>query len=293
MPQVSVIITSYNHKAYLIEAVDSVLAQTVQPHEIVVADDESSDGSVEVIQGYLSRHPGLVKAVFQPQNVGISENRNAALRAATGDLVAILDGDDRYLPDNLERQLAALERQPQARCAYSNLYFIDPQGTRTKIRDRTPQPSGDVFAHVAAGQMGLLRSMLAPADLVRQAGLLDARFPKHDGYVLSLRLAKMAHYAYVFEPLAEYRVHPQGDSRRYTQRPRVRYLGDVWGEVERLIADAPPETRRRIERAWRARLLRTEIRADLEEGKRLRAGLRALGGLARHPGVIRRLWARL
>lgn len=293
MARISVIITSYNHRDYLVEAIESVLAQTVRPHEIVVADDDSSDGSVEVIQGYVARYPELVKGVFQAENVGISENRNAALHAATADLVAVLDGDDRYLPDNLERQLAALQQRPGAGCSYSNLYFVDSQGRRIRIRDRVPQPSGDILAYLAAGQMGLLRSMLMSYDLAREAGFFDARFPKHDGYVLSLRLAKVARYAYVFEPLAEYRVHPRGDSKTYSNRPRVGYLRDVMGEVERLIVELPPPERKRVQAIWRGRILRTEVRADLEEGKRLRAAFRALGGLMRHPGALGLLWTRL
>lgn len=286
---VSVIITSYNQKSYLVEAIDSVLAQTSKPHEIIVADDRSSDGSAEVIKAYAERYPGLVRGIYQERNVGISQNRNTALRAATGSHVAILDGDDRYLPHNLGLQLAALTEHPGARCAYSNLYFIDSTGTRIRTRDVTVQPSGDILSYVAAGQMGLLRSMLIPYDLIEAAGFLDPRFPKHDGFILTLHLAKMAQFAYVPEPLAEYRVHEEGDSKSFSARARLGYLEGVYSEVIRLTQHLPPRELRRIKTAWHLRLLHRSMNADLEERRRVRAWFRALAGLIRHPRSIREL----
>lgn len=287
--RVSVIITSYNQQAYLVEAIDSVLVQTLKPHEIIVADDRSSDGSTEVIRDYAARYPGLVKGIYQERNVGISENRNTALRAATGNHVAILDGDDRYLPKNLELQLTALTEHPGARCAYSNLYFIDGSGIRTRIRDVTLQPTGDILSYVAAGQMGLLRSMLIPYDLIEKAGFLDPRFPKHDGFILTLHLAQMAQFAYILEPVAEYRVHAEGDSRSFSARARLGYLEDAYSEVMRLTQQLPSTELQRIRTAWHLRLLHRRMSADLEENKRVRAWLRVATGLIHHPRSIREL----
>jgi glycosyltransferase involved in cell wall biosynthesis len=286
---VSVIITSYNQKRYLVEAIDSVLAQTSTPHEIIVADDRSTDGSAELIKGYVALYPGLIRGIYQQRNVGITQNRNAALRAATGSHVAILDGDDRYLPNNLKQQLAALTEHPGARCAYSDLFYIDSTGVRMRTRDVTVQPSGDILSYVAAGQMGLLRSMLIPYDLIETAGYLDPRFPKHDGFILTLHLAKMAQFAYVPEPLAEYRVHEEGDSRSFSARARLGYLEDVYSEVIRLTKRLPPTELRRIKTAWHLRLLHRRMIADLEEHQRVRAWLRATASLFRHPSSIREL----
>ncbi len=287
--RVSVIITSYNQKAYLVEAIDSVLAQTIKPHEIIVADDRSNDGSTEMIKEYAARYPGLIKGIYQPRNVGISENRNAALRVATGNHVTILDGDDRYLPNNLELQLAALTAHPEVCCTYSNLYFIDGSGTRTRIRDVTLQPSGDILSYVAAGQMGLLRSMLIPYDLIEKAGFLDPHFPKHDGFILTLHLAQMAQFAYILEPVAEYRVHEEGDSKSFSARARLGYLEDVYAEVIRLTQHLPSTELQRIRMAWHLRLLHRRMSADLEENKRVRAWLRAATSLIHYPGSIKEL----
>jgi glycosyltransferase involved in cell wall biosynthesis len=93
-PQISLIITSYNQQEYLREAIESAIDQTVAAFEIIVADDHSTkDGSIETIREYAARYPGLVRGLFQEENVGIPKNRNSALRMVKGDHVAILDGD--------------------------------------------------------------------------------------------------------------------------------------------------------------------------------------------------------
>ena len=288
--RVSIIITSYNLKHYLIEAIESVIHQTVRPHEIIIADDHSTDGSVELIRDYIARYPGWIKGVFQKENVGISKNRNAALRQATGNYVAILDGDDRFLSHNVELQLTALAEQPEAGCVYSNLYYINAQGIRTQIRDKALRPSGDIFAYIAVGKVGLLRSMLIRYDLMQRAGFLDERFPKHDGFILTLRLAKYSKFTYVLEPLAEYRVHEKGDSKSLSTRERLHYLEDVFLEVLKLAEDLPPQEIQWIKTVWFWKLLRWRVLADVEQGKRMKALSHIARGFIRNPGRVRNAW---
>lgn len=287
---VSVVITSYNQKDYLIEAIESVIHQTVRPHEIVIADDHSTDGSVEFIQQYIARYPGWIRGVFQKKNVGITKNRNTALRRVTGNYVAIMDGDDRFLPHNIERQVTALAEHAEAGCVYTNLYYINAQGIRTLIRDKTLQSSGDILACIAAGSMGLLRSMLIRYDLMQRIGFLDERFPKHDGFILTLRMAKYSKFVYVFEPLAEKRQHEEGDSRSFSARERLHYLRDVFLEVLKLTKDLPFQEIRRVRTEWFWNLLRWQILADIEEHRKIKALWHLAHGFARNPIGVRNAW---
>ena len=102
--RISIIITSYNKRDYLVEAVDSVIAQSLRPHEIIIADDGSGDGSRETISEYMHRYPDWIRGIFQEQNVGIPKNRNAALRAVTGKYVGKLEGEDQFMPSKLQKQ---------------------------------------------------------------------------------------------------------------------------------------------------------------------------------------------
>jgi glycosyltransferase involved in cell wall biosynthesis len=288
MPRVSIIITSYNQEEYLREAIGSVISQTRKPDQIIVADDHSTkDNSVETIERYAGQHPGWIQPLFQKENVGIPQNRNRALRLVTGDYVAILDGDDRFLPNNIENQLAALAENPEAGCSYSNRYSIDERGARTGIRDSRPMPSGDILFHVACGRSGIVRSMLGRFDLIEAAGFLDERFPLHDGFILSLRLARLTRFVYMPEPLVEKREHRGGVSKALLNKQRVQYYEDVFSEVSKVTSYLPQWQRRRIKKLWLRRLLDARVMAEVEAGRTSRAWLEIARGFARDPGNTR------
>jgi glycosyltransferase involved in cell wall biosynthesis len=103
-PTVSAVITSFNRADTLVEAVESVLAQTRPPLEILVLDNISDFDVCEVMRPY----EGRVRAWRNPANLGVSGSRNAGAAAARGDYVAFLDDDDRWMPEKLERQMAEI-----------------------------------------------------------------------------------------------------------------------------------------------------------------------------------------
>ena len=107
--RVSVIIGTWNRAGYLGEAIRSILGQTVQELELIVADDGSTDGTDAVVAQYddprLRYLPG--------PHVGISRNLNRALAEARAPYAALLDSDDWSYPTRLERQLAVLDARPE------------------------------------------------------------------------------------------------------------------------------------------------------------------------------------
>ncbi|MEP0812124.1 glycosyltransferase family 2 protein [Trichocoleus sp. ST-U2] len=234
----------------MIEAIESVIHQTIKPHEIIIADDYSTDGSVELILDYMNHYPKWIKGVFQQKNLGIPKNRNAALRQVTGNYVAILDGDDRFFPHKLERELAALQKNPAAKCVYSNLLFIDAQGKPINLRDREEQPSGDIFHYVAKGTFGILRSMVIDYSLLQKVGFMDERFPKYDGFDLTVRLAKQAQFAYVSEALVEKREYPTSDSKRLAAEEHLHDLEGIYEKILPLLEDIPIAEKRNIQEIW-------------------------------------------
>ena len=106
--RVSVIIPTYNYAHFLPECIDSVLAQTVLPDEIVIVDDGSTDNTPEIIKPYLSH--SLIKYI-RTENSGVSSARNLAIMEASGDLIGILDSDDKWRSDKLELQLPLFENE--------------------------------------------------------------------------------------------------------------------------------------------------------------------------------------
>ena len=110
-PRVTVITPAYNATLYLPSALESALQQTVQDFEVIVVDDGSTDGTFEVAAEFARRDPRI--SVIRQENGGIGSARNAALRTARGEWIALLDSDDMWLPHYLEEQLEILKMRPE------------------------------------------------------------------------------------------------------------------------------------------------------------------------------------
>lgn len=233
--KVSIIITSYNQKKYLVEAIESVLDQTFKPYEIIIADDASRDGSHEVIQEYINKYPEIVRSLIQKQNVGIPKNRNSALRMVNGNYVGILDGDDLFVNDKLEKQVAALINNPDASIVYSN--FQNFRGNKIFLNKRWnhKQPDGNIFCYLAKRKPGLLRTLLADFGAVKEAGLLDERYAYHDGLWLTINLAKKYRFVYVDEIHVYKRKHEQSDSRIAPADDKLQELKMLYEEILRIM----------------------------------------------------------
>ncbi len=103
-PCVSVVVPAYNAESYLERALDSALAQTVSDLEIIVVDDASSDATFEVARRFAAR-TSRIQVLSNERNSGENVSRNRAIRAARGQWIALLDADDAWLPERLERML--------------------------------------------------------------------------------------------------------------------------------------------------------------------------------------------
>ncbi len=120
--RVTVMIGVYNGARYLAEAVDSVLAQTRPPCELIVVDDGSTDGSGAIADAY-----GAPVRSIRQERGGIAASRNRAVHEATGDFFSFLDADDRFPPDKLERQLAVFDADPGLDVVYGHVTeFLSP-----------------------------------------------------------------------------------------------------------------------------------------------------------------------
>ncbi len=131
LPTVSAIITSYNNAPYLAEAIESVLCQDYQPREILVIDDGSTDDTKRVTESF-----GDQVHYFYKPNGGASSARNSGILLAKGQWIAFLDGDDRWRPGKLRRQLSLLEKAPEAAVVYARSATISPATNWQPVLDR-------------------------------------------------------------------------------------------------------------------------------------------------------------
>jgi hypothetical protein len=123
----------------------------------------------------------------------------------TGTHVGILDGDDYFVSDKLEKQFQALRSRPDARAVYGNLQLIDADRTPLRLKWTRPMPSGDVFVPVASAMFGVLRTLVVRYDLIRKVGFMDPELPLYDGLWLTIQLAANCPFVYVDEVLVHKR----------------------------------------------------------------------------------------
>ena len=144
---ISVYITSFNKGAFLTQAIDSVLDQTLQPSEIIIVDDCSSDNSKDIINGFKSRYPDRINIIFNEQNLGISKTRNIALQQCRGDIITFLDGDDIFYEDKLLLEYEILSSNKDLSVVYSNFNYISPSGDNIgTFSEESDQPATrDIF----------------------------------------------------------------------------------------------------------------------------------------------------
>ena len=153
---VSVMVPVYNGEAYLAEAIDSVLAQSYRPIEIIVVDDGSDDGTAEV-----ARHYGDRVRYARQERAGNGAARNRAVAMAAGDLFAFLDADDRLVPGALARLAGVLEDDPSLQAVYGHVReFVSPDidaDARARLRPPIERIAGRLPTNMLMRRDAFLR----------------------------------------------------------------------------------------------------------------------------------------
>lgn len=140
-PRVSVVIPAYNAAKYIVRAVDSALAQTMPDLEIIIVDDASTDTTADLI-GQRAARDSRIRTLKNSHNSGSSASRNRSIDEARGEWIALLDADDAWAPERLERMLAEVEN-------------IDVVSDDVCIIRRTPKNSGEFSNKSLIRQQGL------------------------------------------------------------------------------------------------------------------------------------------
>lgn len=200
--KISVVIPTYNRAAEIAAAVDSVLAQTLSPHEVIVVDDGSTDATAEVLAPLLDR----IRLVRKP-NGGASSARNRGVIEATGDWIAFLDSDDTWDADKLEKQAACIGKTSAKVCFC--VCRDDSGRTLDNLRDMDPALAEGEVKLYAAGDCRLfyhrshplVQSMLVSRDALMRCGLFDETLRVAEDTKLVYRLILDFGYAVVNERL--------------------------------------------------------------------------------------------
>lgn len=217
MPEISAIITTYNRRALLRRAVNSVLQQSRPADEIIIVDDGSTDGTSTELQR-LERRVKIINL----QRRGISAARNAAISAARGEWLAFLDDDDCWLADKLARQLQAVAANPAMRLCHSEEIWIR-NGRRVNAMRKHKKQGGWIYPSCLPLCVISPSAAMIHRSLFDEVGLFDERLPACEDYDLWLRVCARQAVLYIDEPLIiKYGGHKDQLSRRYWGMDRFR-----------------------------------------------------------------------
>jgi glycosyltransferase involved in cell wall biosynthesis len=221
---VSVITIFLDEVRFLEDAIRSVVAQTYPNWELLLVDDGSTDGSSAVARSYAARYPDRIRYLHHPQhqNRGMSASRNLGIEHARGEFIALVDADDTWLPQKLERQVAVLASHPDVGMVFGptlSWYSWAPESDPSERDAVTKLPSGKVptpggqrvLARILAGRGAPIHtcSMLARRQAVVDIGGFEDQF--RGLFEDQAFFAKMllGYPVYVMrEPLDRYRQHP-------------------------------------------------------------------------------------
>lgn len=214
-PKISVMIITYNQKHLISETLESVLAQDYENLEIVVADDCSTDGNQEIILDYYNRYPNVVVPVLNSSNLGITGNSNAAFFACTGDLIAVLGGDDLFLPGKLKAQARLFMDDPDVVLSYHPVdVFLSQTNETIYISNKGFGDNiNDVYDIIEKGGIAGASSVMVRRSACPDSGF-DDRLPVVSDWLFYIEVALKGKVAKLEGVYGRYRKHGAGASER-------------------------------------------------------------------------------
>ena len=216
-PFVSVIINCYNGEKYLREAIDSVIAQTYENWELVFWDNQSTDSTREIVEGY--KNP-KIKYFYAPEHTPLGEARNLAVEKANGEYINFLDADDVWMPEKLEKQIKLVE-PGKVEVVYTHFEVKLEGGINNdnwmvesyrQLNEYHPNRKKSAYQNLLHKNFIIFSSVLFNASHYRECGGINARFSQGEDYDLLLKLSLKTEFAEVEEDLVVYRIHLQNNS---------------------------------------------------------------------------------
>ena len=197
---VSVIIPAYNREKFILQSVESVLAQTWPCFELIVVDDGSIDRTAELVDRLRQKSdPGRIIYISQ-KNQGPAAARNAGIRAARYELIAFLDSDDRFVKDKLAAQVAMMAANPEALISHTDEIWFR-RGVRLNPRNRHRKGGGDLFARCLELCVVGMSTVMVRRDFFARAGFFNEDFFCCEDYDLWLRASVELPFLYLDRPL--------------------------------------------------------------------------------------------
>jgi glycosyltransferase involved in cell wall biosynthesis len=269
-PLVSVVVPAYNVEAYIADTLESVRTQRWPNLQVIVVDDGSTDATAEAIRPFLE--DTRFHYIHQP-NAGVAAAQNTGIRAATGKFVALLGGDDLWLPEKIDRQVRIAVERPEAGLVFTNAVLFDDDGD---VREYYPAcyryPEADLLEQLLVENPLCAGTVMIRTELLRKHGAFDQRLPVAEDYELWIRLA-MAGVKVTGTMEILHRQRLRHDSLTGTRSALMhREMLSIYGKCLQLLPEPEPRrVLRRSIRATKSRLMVLLAREQLDAGHPRRA----------------------
>ena len=294
---VSVALCTYNGGRYLRAQLDSIAAQTLAPHEIVICDDGSDDGTVDVAEAFARAAAFAVRVMRNETRLGVAKNYERAIGLCDGSLIALADQDDVWAPEKLRRLAGAVEHAGAA-YAFCDARIVDEDGrdlggSSLLVRRFSLSRIEQAFRDGRELDLLLKRDFVYGTTLVFRAVHRDLLLPigdhwSHDSWIVNVAALAGLRGAPVLEPLVRYRQHAvqaSGGIGAHVQAPyedRVRAYEELRAHGERLARDLggtlAPRALERVDDKLRYLRALVEMQAARQPGKTLIAAREVLAG---------------
>ena len=210
-PLVSILMNCYNGEAYLSEAIESILNQIYQNWEIIFWDNQSTDSSAEIYKNY---NDSRFKYYYAPEHTDLGGGRARAWPYLTGEFIAVLDTDDVWVPQKLEKQIPLLD-DPDVGVVISDTLFFNDRKEKPLYDGKYP-PTGYVFEELLRGYFVSLETLVfRKSTVLSLPRAFDPDFNAITDFDIVVRLARISKLEIYPGILAKWRVHSNSDTWKY------------------------------------------------------------------------------
>jgi glycosyltransferase involved in cell wall biosynthesis len=223
--QISILLVTYNHEEYIDKALSSLLCQTIEgPIEVVIADDRSSDNTLDIIKRYEGRDARLhFKYLNSTANIGITKNYQRGFAACTGEYVAVLEGDDYWYSSlKLKRQLDFLYSYSGCDLCSVNYFVYEEDQARFTIRTAIGREHRFIGARdlIADNLIGNFSTCMYRKSALDKLPKSLYEIKAYD-WILNICIARHSMIGFLEEPMSVYRLHSRG---AWTQKSSIEKL---------------------------------------------------------------------
>jgi glycosyltransferase involved in cell wall biosynthesis len=285
---ITILLSSYNHQHFISEAIQSVLDQTFKDWQLWVLDDCSTDGTLAVVDDYVTRD-NRITLFKSKKNSGKSAQLNKRLKQIDTECIAFLDSDDIWEYQKLEEQLDVLDKHPDMGLVFTDGWMLDSRTSSSrqldnawksdlegkKFSDVHRNPSalqGDMFEDIIQGNFIFYSSCLVKSSYAKEIKFSETINRSMD-WLFFVELSKLTNFYYLGIPLARYRVH--GDNLQNNVK-----TSDSKFDAQRYIIRTYKE---QISNKALARYYYVMARDGLRNGSKLKAKADAVKALKHNP----------